>query len=89
MPQGPPGETASSLLGFLALSSRPAALVLIDGVDIGQMTPLPGWPLKPGQHQVRLVTASREREVAVESRSGETHSETVALPGSSRRLNRL
>jgi hypothetical protein len=58
-------------------------------VDIGQMTPLPGWPLKPGQHQLRLVAKNRSKELEVAIRGGETHSEAVELPRSSRRRNRL
>jgi serine/threonine protein kinase len=69
----------ASTLGFLSLGSRPAANVIIDGVDIGRMTPLLSWPLQPGSHRLRVVAAGRSKDLPVEIRSGETHSEIVEL----------
>ncbi len=75
-----PDEVPASTLGFLSLGSRPAANVIIDGVDIGHMTPLLSWPLKPGSHRVRVVAAAGNgKDLPVEIRSGETHSEIVEL----------
>ena len=79
-PEGLPDEASqASMLGFLNLGSRPSAQVLIDGVDIGQTTPLLAWPLKNGSHQVRLVGAGTSKELAIDIRTGETHSEIVDL----------
>ncbi|MGZ6142010.1 MAG: protein kinase domain-containing protein [Myxococcales bacterium] len=75
----PDEAAASATLGFLNLGSRPSAQVLIDGVDIGQTTPLLAWPLKNGPHQLKLLGSGRSKEVAVEIRTGETHSEIVDL----------
>ncbi len=79
-PEGLPDEASqASMLGFLNLGSRPSAQVLIDGVDIGQTTPLLAWPLKNGSHQVKLVGPGGAKELAVDIRTGETHSEIVDL----------
>jgi hypothetical protein len=74
----PPGD-APAMLGFLNLASRPGAQVLIDGVDIGQTTPLSAWPLRPGPHKLRLVSRSGAKELPIEIRGGETRSETIDL----------
>ncbi|HUJ28304.1 MAG TPA: PEGA domain-containing protein, partial [Myxococcales bacterium] len=79
-PEGLPDEASqASTLGFLNLGSRPSAQVLIDGVDIGQTTPLLAWPLKSGSHQIKLLASDSAKELAVEIRTGETHSEIVDL----------
>src|SRR5206468_3940768 len=51
----PDDAAATATLGFLNLGSRPSAQVLIDGVDIGQTTPLLAWPLHKGTHRLRLT----------------------------------
>ena len=79
---------ARATLGYLSLGSRPTAQVLIDGVDIGQTTPLLSWPLRNGSHKVRLVAAGRSKELAVEIRTGETHSEIVDLQPASQKRGR-
>ena len=79
-PAGLPDEAAASAtLGFLNLGSRPSAQVMIDGVDIGQTTPLLAWPLRKGTHQLKLVGSGRSKEVSVEIRTGETQSAIVDL----------
>jgi hypothetical protein len=65
--------------GFLSLASRPSARVSIDGADIGRSTPLVAWPLQPGPHAVKLSAGGLSREIAVEIRRGQTHSELVDL----------
>jgi serine/threonine protein kinase len=65
--------------GFLSLASRPSASVSIDGADIGRSTPLVAWPLQPGPHAVKLSAGGLSREIAVEIRRGQTHSELVDL----------
>jgi serine/threonine protein kinase len=75
----PEEVAAGATLGFLSLGSRPSAQVLIDGVDIGHATPLVAWPLKSGTHRLRLQGAGRRKELSVEIRTGETHSEIVDL----------
>jgi serine/threonine protein kinase len=77
LPLGNPAAMAS--LGFLSLGSRPSANVVIDGVDIGRTTPIVQWPLKVGKHRVRLVVASKKKEITVDVRSGQTVNEIVDL----------
>ena len=79
-PQGLPDEAQqNATLGFLSLGSRPSANVLIDGVDIGQSTPLLAWPLTNGSHEVQLISQGRGKQLTVDIRVGETHSEIVDL----------
>ena len=88
-PEGLPDEAAqASMLGFLNLGSRPSAQVVIDGVDIGQTTPLLAWPLKSGSHQIRLLATGSAKELAVEIRTGETHSEIVDLAPAAKKRGR-
>ena len=75
----PDDAAATATLGFLNLGSRPSAQVLIDGVDIGQTTPLLAWPLHKGTHRLRLTGNGGSKELSVEIRTGETHSEIVDL----------
>jgi hypothetical protein len=75
-------------LGFLSLASMPSANVLIDGVDIGQTTPLPAWPLKRGSHRVRLLVPGRSKDLSVEIRSGETQIEIVDLMSAAQKRGR-
>jgi len=75
----PDDAAAAATLGFLNLGSRPSAQVLIDGVDIGQTTPLLAWPLHQGTHRLHLVGNGGAKDVSVEIRTGETHSEIVDL----------
>src|SRR5207237_7271176 len=77
-PRDLPDDTAArATLGYLNLGSRPSAQVLIDGVDIGQTTPLLAWPLHKGTHRLRLTGNGGSKELSVEVRTGETHSEVV------------
>ena len=79
-PEGLPDDAAATLtLGFLNLGSRPSAQVLIDGVDIGQTTPLLAWPLRNGPHRLRMVGKGVSKELSVEIRTGETSSAVVDL----------
>ena len=79
-PEGLPDDAAATLtLGFLNLGSRPSAQVLIDGVDIGQTTPLLAWPLRNGPHRLRMVGKGVSKELSVEIRTGETSSTVVDL----------
>jgi len=88
-PEGLPDEAAASAtLGFLNLGSRPSAQVLIDGVDLGQTTPLLAWPLKNGNHHVTLVAPGRSKELSVDIRVGETHSEIVDLSPAAKKRGR-
>ena len=75
----PDDAAATATLGFLNLGSRPSAQVLIDGVDIGQTTPLLAWPLHHGPHQVRLVGKGGSKEFSLEIHTGETSSTIVDL----------
>jgi eukaryotic-like serine/threonine-protein kinase len=68
-------------LGFLSLSSRPPAEVVIDGIEIGRSTPLPSWPLKAGSHRITLLAGPRSKELRVEIAAGQTLSEIVDLRG--------
>jgi hypothetical protein len=82
----PPGlpDDAVVTLGFLNLGSRPSAHVIIDGVDIGQTTPLLAWPLRNGPHQLKLVGGGRTKELSVDIRPGETNSAIVDLSQATR-----
>ncbi len=75
----PDDAAATATLGFLNLGSRPSAQVMIDGVDIGQTTPLLAWPLNKGSHKLHLIGHGGVKDVSVEIRTGETHSEIVDL----------
>ena len=81
MPAPEVPDQVQGALGLLSIGSRPSANVLIDGIDIGRTTPLLSWPLKPGGHRIRLASKGNGNEVAVEIRSGETHSEIIDLLG--------
>ena len=83
-----PDDSNATPLGFLSLSSRPSANVLIDGVDIGRQTPLLSWPLRTGSHRLRVVAGKRAKELSVDVRSGETHSEQVDLQPAQKRARR-
>jgi hypothetical protein len=76
-PPGLPDDAAT--LGFLNLGSRPPAQVQIDGVDIGQTTPLLAWPLTSGTHKVRLFGNGGSKEVTVQIRAGESSSTIIDL----------
>jgi serine/threonine protein kinase len=79
-PSGLPDDAAATAtLGFLNLGSRPSAQVQIDGVDIGQSTPLLAWPLTNGTHKVRLLGNGGSKEVTVQIRTGESNSAIVDL----------
>jgi serine/threonine protein kinase len=79
-PSGLPEEAkAIATVGFLNLGSRPSAQVQIDGVDIGQATPLVAWPLTSGTHKVRLLGNGGSKEVTVQIRAGESNDSTVDL----------
>jgi hypothetical protein len=75
----PDDAQASATLGFLNLGSRPTAQVQIDGVDIGQSTPLLAWPLKNGPHKLRLVGNGGSKDFTVDIHTGETASSIVDL----------
>jgi len=75
----PDDPDALASLGFLSLASRPAANVFIDGVDIGRTTPLRAWPLKVGKHRVRIALKGKSKEVTIEIKGGQTHSEIIDL----------
>jgi hypothetical protein len=88
-PKDLPDEAAArATLGYLSLGSRPSANVVIDGIDIGQTTPLLSWPLRKGRHRIRLVASGRSKELAVEIRTGETHSEIVDLQQAAQKRGR-
>jgi hypothetical protein len=84
MPAPEAADETATTLGFLSLGSRPSSSVVIDGVDIGRQTPLLSWPLKAGEHRVRVGA----RDLTVQVRSGETHSEIVDLESAKKRGRR-
>jgi eukaryotic-like serine/threonine-protein kinase len=49
--------------GTLGINSVPWALVYIDGRDTGRSTPLLGYPIAPGWHEVRLQTANGQVDI--------------------------
>jgi serine/threonine protein kinase len=44
--------------GSLAINTVPWSLVFIDGRDTGRSTPLLGYPIAPGPHEIRLQTGT-------------------------------
>jgi hypothetical protein len=58
--------------GFLQLSSKPAAKVLIDGVDTGKTTPISSLEVSPGRHKVTFVVGGDRFTYSVEIAAGET-----------------
>jgi hypothetical protein len=53
-PIEPPAQAEPGEVGYLTLTSKPRAKILIDHVDTGRMTPITGrsLPLAPGKHRV-------------------------------------
>jgi hypothetical protein len=49
--------------GTLVINSVPWALVFIDGRDTGRSTPLMGYTIPPGTHEVKLQTATGQVHV--------------------------
>ena len=88
MAELPEEAKGGATLGFLSLGSRPPAGVLIDGVDIGQTTPLLAWPIKSGPHRVRLLVSGRSKDLSVDIRVGETYIETVDLTSAAQKRGR-
>ena len=54
---------------MLVVNSVPWALVFVDGRDTGRSTPLVGFPVTPGSHEIRLQTAA-----------GQVHVERIDVP---------
>jgi hypothetical protein len=68
--------------GFLDVSSDPpAAKILIDDVDLGQVTPQHHLPVKAGHHRLTLVTSDGARKLTVgfTVEAGETKKLTLYL----------
>jgi serine/threonine protein kinase len=57
-PAVPPGTP-----GTLAVNTVPWSLVFIDGRDTGRSTPLLGYPIAPGWHEIRLQTATGQIDI--------------------------
>lgn len=58
--------------GILEVRSQPWGRVLLDGVDVGTMTPLVDYRVKPGAHRVRVIdpVGGKEQGAAVEVTDG-------------------
>jgi eukaryotic-like serine/threonine-protein kinase len=64
--------------GNLVINSVPWAYVWVDGMDTRRTTPMMGYPLPPGVHEVQLRTAM-----------GQVHTERVTIqPGQTARITR-
>jgi hypothetical protein len=65
--------------GTLMISSMPWAYIWVDGRDTGRTTPLLGYTLNPGPHEVQLRTAM-----------GQVYKQRVQMvPGQTTRLSHL
>jgi tetratricopeptide (TPR) repeat protein len=64
--------------GYLQVSSKPAAKILIDGKDTGRTTPLE-LALVPGKHKVTFVVGRDRYTYAVTIKAGQTESMTKDL----------
>ena len=61
--------------GMLMVNSMPSSLVFIDGHDTGRSTPLNGYPIAAGPHELRLKTANGQEHVErIDVRAGQTTS---------------
>ncbi len=67
--------------GYLEVFSKPAAKILIDGVDTGLTTPIKGkaLALTPGKHKVTFVIGSDRYTYFVVTKSGQTDTMTKDL----------
>jgi serine/threonine protein kinase len=74
-----PSAAAPGTPGTLMISSMPWAYVWVDGRDTGRTTPLMGYSLNPGPHEVQLRTAL-----------GQVYKQRVQMvPGQTTRLSHL
>jgi len=74
----PPAAIAPGTPGTLAISTVPWSMIFIDGRDIGRSTPLLGYPIAPGWHEIRLQAASGQVDVE----------RVLVAPGQAVRLSR-
>lgn len=67
-------DTVDEQKGFLTITSKPAAKILVDGVDSGLTTPIGGkqLPLSPGNHKITFLVGDEKRTYAIVIQAGET-----------------
>jgi serine/threonine protein kinase len=58
-----PAAVSPELPGSLAINTVPWSMVFIDGRDIGRTTPIFGFPIAPGPHEIRLQTSTGQVHV--------------------------
>jgi hypothetical protein len=58
--------------GYLQLSSKPIAKVLIDNVDTGKSTPISSLPVAPGKHKVTFVMGDDKFTYPITVTAGQT-----------------
>lgn len=74
-------DTSGDTKGYLQVFSKPAARILIDGVDTGLTTPISGkaLALTPGKHKVTYVIGQDRYTYFVTTKSGQTDTMTKDL----------
>jgi hypothetical protein len=72
---------ADADMGYLDVTSEPAAKVLVDDADTGKTTPVQHLPLKAGHHKLTLVTAdgAHKRTIGFTVDAGQTTKLSVHL----------
>lgn len=78
--EGPAGSAGQA--GYLFIDSSPSAEVSLDGVPLGETTPVFAHPTSPGNHTILLENKRLDlrREVKVKVQSGLTTSVELELP---------
>jgi hypothetical protein len=78
VPAAVPLAVSPDAPGFLAINTVPWSMVFIDGRDTGRSTPLLGYPVPPGLHEIRLQAATGQVDVQ----------RVQVLPGQTVRISR-
>ena len=74
MPTTPTTPAGDATKGYLVITSKPSAKILIDGVDTGMSTPITGTrlPLAPGKHKITFVMGDDRYTFPVSVAAGKT-----------------
>jgi hypothetical protein len=70
----PPDDPAAPTKGYVQISSKPSAKILVDGVDTGMSTPITGrsLALSPGKHKIAFQIGGDKYTFTVTVKAGET-----------------
>ena len=74
LPTTPTAPAGDATKGYLVITSKPSAKILIDGVDTGMATPISGTrlPLAPGKHKITFVMGDDRYTFPVSITAGKT-----------------